>query len=74
MAEEKVNQLLDNMTQIERFFCDNCSNKKCTVSTMKECTIAFAILAKNTSWGFAMEEIRPESSEELEMAYNAILT
>ena len=73
MAEEKVNKLLDNMTQIERFFCENCNNKNCTVASMKECTIAFAILAKNTSWGFAMDDLRTETFEELETAYNDII-
>jgi len=53
------------MEQIEKFFCDNCSNINCSVATRNECTMAFAVLAKNTSWGFKLEEI-VDPAEELQ--------
>ncbi|MCP4136376.1 MAG: hypothetical protein GY754_35725 [bacterium] len=57
MSVKNLKVLLDNMEQIERFFCQNCSNANCTIETRNECTVAFAILAKNTSWGFVLEEL-----------------
>lgn len=57
MLEEKLNLLIENMKQIEKFFCDNCGNLKCTTEMMSECNLAFAVLAKNTSWGFVLDEL-----------------
>jgi hypothetical protein len=66
MREEKLQRLLNNMEQIERFFCENCGNDSCTLEQQNECTIAFAILAKNTSWGFVLEDLVSELTDHVD--------